>query len=78
MQKAIQKAKAIQEAALAYKNDSSLSYRKAAQIYGVAPNSVINWCLNEITPASDYFIINQKISPIEEAVLIKYSVKCYK
>jgi hypothetical protein len=42
MQKAIQKAKAIQEAALAYKNDSSLFYRKAAQIHKVVSNSVIN------------------------------------
>jgi intein-encoded DNA endonuclease-like protein len=78
MQKAIQKAKTIQKTALAYKNDSSLSYRKAAQIHGIAPNSVINWYSNKTTPAPDYFIINQKISLIEEAVLIKYNMKYYK
>ncbi len=31
MQKSLAKAKAIQEAALIYKNDDSLSYRKAAK-----------------------------------------------
>jgi hypothetical protein len=58
MQKAIQKAKTIQEAALVYKNNSSLFYRKTAQIYGVASNSVINGYSNETISASDYFITN--------------------
>ena len=36
MQKAINKAIAIKEAALAYQNNSSLSYRSAAKIYKIS------------------------------------------
>jgi hypothetical protein len=38
---------------------------------------VINWCKKKITPASDTFVSNQKLSPVEEAILVEYSVKCY-
>jgi transposase len=58
MDKAIQKSKAIEKAALAYNNNPELSYRQAAQIYGVAPNSVINWCKKKTTLAPDIFVSN--------------------
>jgi hypothetical protein len=77
MDKAIPKCKAIEKAVLAYNNDPSLSYRRVATIHDVAPNSVINRCSKKITFVLDIFITNQKLSPVEEAVLIKHSVKCY-
>jgi hypothetical protein len=58
MDKAIQKSKAIEKAVLAYNNDLSLSYRRAAAIHDVAPNSVINRCSKKTTPAPDIFITN--------------------
>ena len=58
MDKAIQKSKAIEKAVLAYNNDPSLSYRRAAAIYDVVPNSVINRCLKKTIPAPDIFITN--------------------
>jgi acyl-CoA thioesterase len=78
MQKAINKAKAIKEAVLAYQNDSSLSYRRAAKQHGVSAQSGIRYCNNETIPAPDVFITSQKLSPVEEAVLIEYSVECWK
>ncbi len=36
MQKSLAKIKAIQKAALVYKNDNSLSYRKAVKLHGVS------------------------------------------
>ncbi len=47
MQKAINKAKTIKEAALTYQNDSSLSYRNAAIIHGVSTQSVIRYYMIE-------------------------------
>ncbi len=58
MEKALKKIKAIQEAALAYKNNDSLSYRKAAKLYRIATQSVINYCSGQTIPASDVFVIN--------------------
>jgi hypothetical protein len=58
MDKAIQKSKAIEKAVLAYNNNLSLSYRRAAAIHDIAPNSVINRYSKKITPAPDIFITN--------------------
>jgi hypothetical protein len=77
MDKAIQKSKAIEKAVLAYNNDPSLSYRRAAVIYNMAPNSVINRYSKKTISTPDIFITNQKFSPVEEAVLIEYSVEYY-
>ena len=43
MKTAINKVKVIQEAALAYKNNKSLSYRKSVKLYRIAAQSVINY-----------------------------------
>jgi len=42
MQKAIQKAKIIQKVTLIYKNNPSLLYQQAVQIYKIALNLSIN------------------------------------
>ncbi len=56
MQKAINKAITIKEAALVYQNDSSLSYRSAVKIYGVSTQSVIRYYNGETAPAPNIFI----------------------
>jgi hypothetical protein len=78
MEKAILKTKAIQAAALAYQNDPELSYRKAASLHKVSTQSVINYCSGKTIPAPDVFVTNQKLSPVEEAVLVEHSFECYK
>ncbi len=75
MQKAINKAIAIKETALTYQNNPSLSYRSVAKIHRISTQSVIRYYNSETTPAPDIFITSQKLSPVEEAVLIKHSVK---
>src|SRR6266511_2467465 len=78
MQKAIKKARAIKKTVLVYQNNPSLSYRSAVKIYEVSAQSVIRYYNGEITPVPDIFITSQKLSPVEEAVLIEHSVKCWK
>ncbi len=75
MQKAINKARAIKEAALVYQNNPSLSYRSAVKIYGVSAQSIIRYYNGETTSAPNIFITSQKLSPVKEAVLIKHNVK---
>ncbi len=58
IQKSLAKTKAIQEAALAYKNNNSLSYRKTVKLHGVSYQAVINYCSGKTIPAPDIFIIN--------------------
>ncbi len=68
IQKALDKTKAIQKAALAYKNNNSLSYRKAAKLHEISHQAAINYYSGKIIPASDIFITNQKLSRVEEAL----------
>ncbi len=78
MQKAINKTITIKKAALIYQNNPSLSYRSAAKIYKISTQSVIRYYNGEIISTPNIFITNQKLSPVEEAVLIKHNIKYWK
>ncbi len=78
MQKAINKAITIKEAALAYQNNPSLSYRSVVKIYRASTQSVIRYYNGEIISAPNIFITNQKLLLIKEAVLIEHNVKYWK
>jgi len=58
IQKSLAKIKTIQEAALVYKNNNSLSYRKIVKLYRVSYQAVINYYSGKIIPTPDIFIIN--------------------
>ncbi len=58
MRKSLAKIKAIQEAALIYKNNNLLFYRKAVKLHGVSYQAVINYYFSKIISALDIFIIN--------------------
>jgi hypothetical protein len=77
MKKSLDKADSIQKAAEAYKIDPNLSLRAAATIHKVAPQSVINYLNAKTKPAPDIFGSYQKLSPIEESVLVEHCVRGY-
>src|SRR6266498_3836271 len=77
MNKALNKSENIQKAAEAYKNNPNLSIRRAAAIYNVAPNSVSNYLNGRTKPAPDYFTSYQKLSSIEESVLVEHIMRGY-
>ena len=58
MRKSLAKIKAIQKAALTYKNNNSLSYRKAVKLHRVSYQAVINYYSSKIISTSDIFVIN--------------------
>jgi hypothetical protein len=69
MEKAINKSNSIREAAEAYENDPNLSLRRAAILYNIHYISITNYLTNKIKSASNYFIIYQKFTPVEENIL---------
>jgi len=74
MEKSTNKAKDLQAAVEAYKNDPELSYRAAAKIHKVSYQSVINHCFDEKKHSPDCYEARQKLSPIEESVLAVHAV----
>ncbi len=77
MNKALNKSEAIKKAAEAYKNDPNLSFRRAAAIHDVAPNSIRNYLNGQTKPTFDCFVSYQKLSLIEESVLVEYIMRGY-
>jgi hypothetical protein len=77
MEKALKKSERIKNAVKAYKNDPDLSYRSAAAIYKVSFQSIINHIEGKNQLAPDTFITNQKLTPIEESVLMRYCLRAY-
>jgi hypothetical protein len=77
MEKSLNKAKSIQKAVEAYQYDSNLFYRSAAIIYGCVPQSIIDYNIDEKLYTSNRYVANQKLSPIEESVLVVHIKKVY-
>ena len=77
MKKSIDKAKAIQAAVNDYKNDPELTYRQAAKLHQVSHQSVIDHDTRQKSFAADYDTTNQKLTTVEEAVLVKYSLEIW-
>jgi hypothetical protein len=77
MEKAVNKSRAIQKATDAYKKDPNLSYRAAGTVFGVTGQSIINHCSGKTKPAPDCFVSYQKLSPIEECVLVEHCMQAY-
>ncbi len=77
MNKALNKSEAIKKAAEVYKNNLNLSFRRAAIIHDVAPNSIRNYLNGQTKPTPDYFASYQKLSPIEESVLVEHIMRGY-
>jgi hypothetical protein len=77
MEKSLNKTKSIQKAVEIYQYNLNLSYRSAAIMYGCAPQSVIDYNIDEKSYISNRYVANQKLSPIEESVLIVYIKKIY-
>jgi hypothetical protein len=78
IEKSLNKAKSIQKAVEIYQYNSNLSYRFAATIYEYAPQSVIDHNTDKKSYAPNRYVANQKLSPIEESVLVVYIKKIYK
>jgi hypothetical protein len=69
MKKAINKSNSIRETTETYENDPNLFQRRAAILYNVHHTSITNYLTNKIKPTSDYFVIYQMLTPIEENIL---------
>ena len=59
------------------KKDPNLSYRAAGTMFGVTGQSIINHCSGKTKPAPDCFASYQKLSPIEECVLVEHCMQAY-
>ncbi len=77
MNEALNKSEAIKKAAEAYKNDPNLNFRRAAIIHDVTPNLIRNYLNSQIKPAPDHFASYQKLSLIEESVLVEHIMRGY-
>jgi hypothetical protein len=77
MEKAPNKSEATKKAVEAYKNNENLSMRAAVRMYGCNPKLISNHLNSKTKPAPDYFIIYQKLSPIEENVLAQHIIRAY-
>src|SRR6266536_4435633 len=75
MNQALNKSEAIKKAAEAYKNDTNLNFRRAAIIHNVTPNLIRNYLNSQIKPAPDHFASYQKLSLIEESVLVEHIMR---
>ena len=73
MGKALDKAKAIEAAVRDYRNDPNLSYRQAGELHGVSYQSVIDHDTGPKSFAADYHITEQKLTTVEETLLVKHS-----
>src|SRR6266536_5264946 len=77
MNKALNKSENIQKTAEAYKNNPNLNIRRATTIHNITPNSVSNYLNSRTKPAPDYFTSYQKLSLIEESVLVEHIIRGY-
>ena len=77
MNNAFNKSKAIAQAANDYANDPALSLRDAGKLHGVSPQSVLNYHTHQTKPAFDVYITHQRLSPIEERVLIEHALEAH-
>jgi hypothetical protein len=68
MEKTINKSNFIREAVEIYENDFNLFLRRAAILYNAYYISITSYLTNKIKPAPNYFIIYQKLTPVEESV----------
>ncbi|SRR6266536_4437044 len=75
--KALNKSENIKKPAEAYKNDPNPNIRRATAIHNITPNSVSNYLSGKTKSAPDYFTSYQKLSSIEESVLIKHIMRGY-
>jgi hypothetical protein len=69
MKKIINKSNSIREAAEIYENDPNLFLCRGAILYNIYYISITNYLTNKIKFVSDYFIIYQKLTPIEKNIL---------
>jgi hypothetical protein len=69
MEKVINKSNFIREIAEFYENDPNLFLRRAVILYNIYYISIINYLTNKIKFVSNYFIIYQKFTPVEENIL---------
>jgi hypothetical protein len=74
----LKKAESIRKAVEAYETDSTLNMRGAATIYKYLYQSIYNRLTKKNQPAPNTFIIQQKIWPIEESVLVEYCRRNFK
>jgi hypothetical protein len=77
MKKTFNKSEAIKKAVETYKNDENLNMRAAARIHGCDSKLISNHFKGKIKSISDYFVIYQKFSPIEENMLARYIIRTY-
>jgi hypothetical protein len=77
MEKSLNKDKSIQKAVETYQYDSNFSYRSATNIYGCAPQSVIDHNTGEKLYTPNRYVANQKLLLTKESVLIVYIKKAH-
>jgi hypothetical protein len=78
MNNILKKAESIRKAVEAYEIDSILDMRGAATIYEYLHQSIYNRLTKKNQFISNIFIIQQKIWPVEESVLIEYCKRNFK
>jgi hypothetical protein len=78
MDNIFKKAESIRKIVEAYEIDSTLSMRGAATIYEYSYQSIYNRLTKKNQSASNIFIAQQKIWPVEESVLIEYCIRNFK
>jgi hypothetical protein len=72
MEKTFNKSENIRKAAETYKNDSELSLRNAIEFYFYALQLIINYLNNKHRSAPNVYIFSQRLTSVEESVLIIY------
>jgi hypothetical protein len=72
MEKTLNKLENIRKTVETYKNDPELSLRNTAKFYLYAPQSIINYLNYKHRPAPNVHILSQRLTSVEESVLIIY------
>jgi hypothetical protein len=78
MKKSLKKSESIRRAVEIYKNDPKLTIRKVATIYQYTPQSGLNHLHDQIQDAPRFCVSPQKITSVEENILIEYIIRNFK
>jgi hypothetical protein len=77
MEKTINKSNSIRKAAEIYENDSNLFLRHAVTLHNIYHISITNYLTNKTKSAPNYFVIYQKLTPVEKNILKQHIFRTY-
>lgn len=71
------KSERILAAAAAYKDDPNCSLRDLSRIYDITHKTIANHVNGDNRTATDYGVTRQRLTPAEEAVLVRFIKLAY-